>query len=155
MMVAFTSHIAELEPNAPYPSVSDAVSACVNMYGPADLFLQKGVKEAVREGEQSLEMFDPNAADLSALWRLASPIRHVRKGVPPILVLQGANDVIVKPEQATVLDAKLNEFGVEHQTVLIPETGHTFTLHSVKTMDIATLTVAFFDKHLKPANAKR
>ena len=155
MMVAFTSHVAELEPNAPYPSVSDAVSACVNMYGPADLFLQKGVKEAAREGEQSLEMFDPKAADLSALWRLASPITHVRKGSPPILILQGATDVIVKPEQATVLDAKLNELGVEHQTVLIPKTGHTFTLHSVKTMDIATLTVAFFDKHLKPANAKR
>ena len=92
--------------------------------------------------------------DLSALWRLVSPIHHVRKGSPPILILQGAKDMIVKPEQATVLDAKLNELGVEHQTVLIPETAHTFTLHSVKTMDLATLTVAFFDKYLKPAKAK-
>lgn len=104
--------------------------------------------------EPGLEMFDPKVADLSALWRLASPINHVRKGSPPILILQGANDVIVKPEQATVLDAKLNELGVEHQTVLIPETGHAFTQHSVKAMDIATLTVAFFDKHLKPAKSK-
>ncbi len=150
MMVAFTSRIAELEPTAPYPSVRNDVSACVNMYGPADLFLQQGVKEAVREGEKKLEMFDANAADLSALWRLASPIHHVRKGSPPILILHGAKDVIVKPEQAIALDAKLSELGVEHQTVLIPETGHTFTLHSVKTMDIATLSVAFFDKYLKP-----
>ena len=154
MMVAFTSHMAELEPDAPYPNVSDAVSACVNMYGPADLFLQQGVKDAVRDGRKKLEMFDPKTADLSALWRLASPINHARKGSPPILILQGAKDAIVKPEQATVLDAKLNELGVEHQTVIIPDTPHTFTLHSVKTMDIATLTVAFFDKHLKPSKTK-
>ena len=154
MMVAFTSHVAGLEPAAPYPTVRNEVAACVNMYGPADLFLQQGVKEAVRDGEKRLEMFDPNAADLSALWRLASPIQHVRKDSPPVLILQGAKDAIVKPEQAVVLDAKLSEHGVEHQTVLIPDTAHTFTLHSVKTMDIAALTVAFFDKHLKPAKTK-
>ena len=154
MMVAFTSHVAELEPTAPYPAMRNDVSACVNMYGPADLFLQQGVKEAVRDGEKKLEMFDAKAADFSALWRLASPIQHVRKDSPPVLILQGAKDVIVKPEQAVVLDAKLSEIGVEHQTVLIPDTAHTFTLHSVKTMDIAALTVAFFDKHLKPTKTK-
>jgi len=154
LMVAFTPHVAELEPSAPYPAVPDHVSACVNMYGPADLFLQQGVKEAVREGDKKLEMFDPKVTDLSALWRLASPVHHVCKDSPPVLILQGAKDVIVKPEQATLLDAKLSELRVEHQTVLIPETPHTFTLHSVKTMDIATLTVAFFDKHLKPKAKK-
>jgi hypothetical protein len=49
-----------------------------------------------------------------------------------------------------LFDAKLTAVGVEHQTVIIPGTPHTFTLHSVKNMDLAKITVAFFDKCLKP-----
>ena len=142
--------------NTPPPEPDLVVQADPAAMIPAGVEFRKDVTflQAVRDGEKMLEMFDPNAADLSALWRLASPIHHVRKRIPPILILQGAKDVLVKPEQATALDAKLNELGVEHQTVLIPETGHTFTLHSVKTMDIAAMTVVFFDKHLKPAKTK-
>ncbi len=156
LMIAFTSKVAELEPPAPYPQVPDHVSACVNMYGPSNLVTQLKTDEAaIRSGQGKLEMFPTDAKDPVAMWHLASPIHHIQKDSPPVLTLHGTEDKIVNPDQATALDARLTELGVEHQTLLLPGTGHTFTLHSVKAMDVATLTVAFFDRYLKPAAGKQ
>lgn len=154
-MVAFTSHVDALEPQQPYPGISDGVSACASMYGPSDLFLQNDVNENdVRAGKKPMHMFPKDTPDLAALWRQASPVHYVRADNPAVLILQGEADTIVRPTQARLLDEKLTHAGVEHQTVIIPDTPHTFTLHSVKSIDLAKLTVAFFDKHLKTSSSR-
>lgn len=153
LMVAFTTKVAALEPASPYPAVRDDVAACVNMYGPCDLVTQLKTDDAgIRSGKGTLEMFPAQSADPVAMWHLASPINHVQHDSPPVLTFHGAKDEIVNPNQAKMLDARLTELGVEHQTVILPDSAHTFTLHSVKEMDIAALTVAFFDRYLKPAH---
>ncbi len=153
LMVAFTPQVMELEPHSSYPAVRDDVQACINMYGPCDLAAQQKTDDAgIRSGKGALEMFPANVADPVAMWHLASPLHHIHKGCPPVLTFHGAKDEIVNPSQALTLDAELREAGVEHQTVILPDSAHTFTLHSVKEIDIAALAVAFFDKHLKPAH---
>jgi acetyl esterase/lipase len=153
LMVAYTSDVAELEPTAPYPGVSDAVSACVDMYGITDIAARRKVdKLGNPTGERftSSALFAQPAAAAPEKYKAASPVTYVKASSPPTLILQGLADTTVDYEQSRKLDKLLTEKGVEHQLVELPGVGHAFALNDPKLpRDLRPEVVAFFDGHLR------
>lgn len=74
------------------------------------------------------------------LAREASPLYHVKGGLPPTQLLHGESDSIVPVEQTLILDKKLKSSGVSVRK-LITDGGHAFTLYPDKIDDI----LAFFE----------
>ena len=54
----------------------------------------------------------------------ASPIRHVRGGVPPTLLVHGLRDRVVPPDQSELLSARLEQADVQHVLVRLPWATH-------------------------------
>ena len=54
----------------------------------------------------------------------ASPIRHVRRGIPPTLLVHGMRDGVVPPDQSELLAARLEEADVRHVLVQLPWANH-------------------------------
>jgi acetyl esterase/lipase len=156
LMVAYTSGVQGLEPDAPYPGVSSAVKCVVNMYGITDVRARRETDKegkAVGEPRKKSALLTKTIDEDPELWKLASPVTHVSKTSPPTLILHGTKDTTVNREQATDLAAKLKEHAVEHELVLLDGVGHSFTLQTWQRKplprDLRPLVVAFFDKHLK------
>ncbi len=62
----------------------------------------------------------PSAAQLAQ----ASTVSRVAPGAPDTLILHGAQDALVPPDQALRLAAALARAGVPHKVVMIPGAGH-------------------------------
>ena len=152
LMVAYTADVESLEPQQPYPGVSDRVRCVVDMYGITNLATRrkadaKGNPIGPATRSSNLLPYD------EANWRLASPVSHVTSKSPPTLILQGTADTTVDRDQSADLAKKLKENGVEHELVTLDGIGHTFDLqtwnHKPLPRDLRPLVVQFFDKHLK------
>lgn len=65
-----------------------------------------------------------NPSQQPALYQQSSPVTFVNTSCPPTLLLQGGQDELVPPSQATSLQAALNTAGVPNQYVLYPTEGH-------------------------------
>jgi len=100
----------------PYPSVSSAVTAGVDMYGPANLMtcgcFANGIQE-VFGGNQTLMV-------------LASPTHYVASNSSPILIIQGVNDTSVPESQSVTLHDQLVAAGDQTQLILVQSMGHMF-----------------------------
>ncbi|MEM1442785.1 MAG: prolyl oligopeptidase family serine peptidase, partial [Verrucomicrobiota bacterium] len=56
--------------------------------------------------------------------RLASPVTHVDEGDPPLLILHGENDKVVKLDQTELLAKRYHETGLRIFVHLEPGAGH-------------------------------
>ena len=160
LMVGFTAGKPDFEPTAaatPYPGVSSAVRCVIDLYGITDLRTrrqtdQTGQPTATRKlMEKSLGYFGADSEEADVL-RLASPVTHVTKNSPPVLILHGHADTTVDYPQSERLAALLQERGVEHEAIFLDGIGHTFTLEtwSRKPLprDLRPVVLAFLAKHL-------
>ncbi len=154
LMVGYTAGVPELEPTAPYPSVSSAVRAVIDMYGISDL----RTRRETEPGGKVLEKFRPlgpvavfGAADAAAVYRLASPVTHISRATPPTLILHGDKDATVDLRQSQDLAVALARVGVPHELVVVPGAGHTFDWETwnKKPMshDLRPVALAFLEKH--------
>ena len=77
---------------------------------------------------------NPTGQRVSPRWWMASPKRTWKRGslshrlprasgMPPTLILHGMADATVDRDQATELAAKLKQVGVEHELVMVEESG--------------------------------
>ncbi len=131
-MLAITG--ADLDPPG---SGSCRINCAVDLYGPVLWFTQRDIS-----------MFRKSRTEAPELYRQASPLTHVDKNDPPILILHGTADKTVPVADSEALAEALKVAGVEHQLVIIPEAPHTFHLQP-KQRDLRPLVLGFFDKHLK------
>ncbi|MEU4608015.1 alpha/beta hydrolase [Kribbella sp. NPDC023972] len=60
-------------------------------------------------------------------YEAASPVTHVRSGLPPTLLIQGDRDHMIPATQAAHLAAELRAVGVQATAVTIPWAEHNFT----------------------------
>ncbi len=135
-MVGFTAGEEELEPAAPYPGVSSAVSAVVNFYGSSNYVTKT---KPAPNGTRTPELTDlasqekifgvPHDVDRS-VWRKFSPIGHITSSAPPVLILHGLADPNSDYEQAIELAQVLADKGVSHQLIMLAGVGHSFGLTS-------------------------
>jgi len=155
LMVAYTGDHADLSPEAPYPDVSDKVSACVNMYGITNLMTRKVAADDGTPTEElkGHRLFKESREDDPEKWKLASPVNYISKDSPPTLTFHGTKDSVVDRDQAQELHDKLVEAGADSTLQMVKNAGHAWPLKTKK-FDFTGDMVSFFDSHLKgEANA--
>ncbi|MDE1162028.1 MAG: prolyl oligopeptidase family serine peptidase [Acidobacteriaceae bacterium] len=80
---------------------------------------------------------------------LIEPFRdQATKAFPPTLVVHGEADDVVNVRDAHALIARLEELGVEHETMLLPGEGHWFS--DAAQIPLFLRLASFVSKHLKP-----
>ena len=109
----------------------------VDLYGPVLWFTQR-----------DLSMFRKSREEAPELYKAASPLTHVDKNDPPVLILHGTADKTVAVADSEALAAAMKAAGAEHQLVIVPDAPHSFHLEP-KQRDLRPLVLGFFDKHLK------
>ncbi|WP_414664694.1 alpha/beta fold hydrolase [Horticoccus sp. 23ND18S-11] len=160
LMVGMTGDQPEFEPigaASPYPGVSSRVQAVINMYGIANLLTRQevaddGTPTGKLRAVGPVKVFgagDPGAA----VYRAASPVTHITRTSPPVLILHGMIDKTVDRAQAEELARVLQANGVPHQLVLVPGAGHTFDLKTWSkkplSRDLQPVVLDFLAQHLK------
>ena len=100
------------------------LAAVVPFFAPVDLESdteRRGGLSASLQGLFGRVELDETAR---ALLREASPIRHVRAGLPPFLLVHGSADMSVPYEQSPRFQKALREAGVSCELVTIPDGTH-------------------------------
>jgi acetyl esterase/lipase len=110
-----------------HPDVSTRVQAVVDYYGPTDFhaFLATpGFESHQRLDSPELRLLGGPLAEKRDLAALVNPITHVTPDDPPFLIVHGAADRTVAPNQSELLHAALKKAGVASELHIIPGAGH-------------------------------
>jgi acetyl esterase/lipase len=151
LMVGLTTPKKLYEPDAPYPGVSNAVACVINLYGPGDLRVGPDTPLGKIMVGQSGRVFASAGSDaLSA----ASPVNHVTRNAPPVMILHGRIDTTVEYQQSDQMAAALKAGGVPCEYLLLDNVGHSFDWTSWKAQplprDVRAAALAFLERHLAP-----
>lgn len=116
------------------------VKCIVDMYGITDV--------RIWGKEMFAKSTDKNAENI---WKQASPIFHINSKTPPVLVIHGSKDTGVPIEHSEILVDKLQNFGIEHEFLIVEGAPHGFTpfWQTNTDLNIKDKITTFFDKHLK------
>lgn len=141
-LLAMTSGKRECEGSGPNPTYPSDVKACVVMAATQDL------ETANREtsSPKTIAFFGASCAEKPEIYRQASPITHVRAGVPPVLFIEGEKDSakIGRPE----MQEKLRGLGIETDVHTLAGAPHPFWMSQPWLDQTVDLAAAFFKKHL-------
>ncbi len=121
-----------------YSDQSSAVSAVVDMYGPADL---TDFGDSAPFGRSIVQI---GLGSSTAVRRSASPDFYPvpRVGAPPFLILQGSDDPLVRPHQSAGLAQRLQAAGVPTTLITVAGAGHGFSTSPDQHPTSAELTAA-------------
>jgi acetyl esterase/lipase len=133
------------------------IRAVINMAGPTNLSFALSLPpgdDALRAscGQDSRQLIATlrGSDDRSAkVYGEASPLTWVRRDVPPVLTMQGRDDVIVPPVQALALHAALRAVGATERLVLV-DGGHDLGSWPEAQRNLAFMAaIAFLAEHLR------
>ena len=164
LMVGFTAGLSAFEPSerdTPYAGVSSAVRAVIDLYGPSNMLTRHAVdKSGQPTGELSdergpVKVFGASRSENPKLWKMISPVSHITKESPPVLIMHGKADATVDVRQSIELAAALKAKGVTHELILLDGVGHTFDWEKWKSKPlpqaVGPIALSFLEKHLGPA----
>lgn len=132
----------EFEGDGPNRDQSSAVKAAIVMAATQDLVAANKEKT----GEGSVAFFGATAAEKPDLYAQASPITHVRAGVPPTISIEGEKDGL-KIGRAEVQE-KLRALGIETGLHTLKGAPHPFWMSNPWCDQTVEIASAFFKKHL-------
>jgi acetyl esterase/lipase len=72
----------------------------------------------------SLNIFRPAFGDDPQARLAASPVHHVRKGLPPFLLMSADHDLPILPDLANEMHRALRQHGVESRLLTIENRNH-------------------------------
>ncbi|MFD1417712.1 alpha/beta hydrolase [Companilactobacillus keshanensis] len=119
--------------------ISESVQAVVSLYGLSDLLtVGSDFSDAIQDSHKSTA--SPEAVLLNGLnisitphqpvqkniekAKIASPLYHVKKGLPPILLMAGDQDTLVSPSQSKKMYEALKDYDIETELIMIRNAGH-------------------------------
>ena len=105
----------------PYPSVSSAVDAVVDEFGPADF---SAAAWPARSDAMIRRVFGAAPGTPSSVLTEASPLTHIAAGDPPFLIVQGTDDQVVPEIQSELFAAALRAARVPTDVVLVEGGRH-------------------------------
>jgi pectinesterase len=141
-LVAMTTGKAEFDGDGPDREQSSAVKAAIVMAATQDLVAAN--KENTNEG--AVAFFGATAAEKPELYAQASPITHVRAGVPPTIFIEGEKDTL-KIGRAEMQE-KLRALGIETELHTLKDAPHPFWMSNPWCDQTVEIAVTFFKKHL-------
>ena len=141
-LLAMTTGKPEFEGQRPNREQSSAVKAAIVMAATQDLVASNKEKT----GEGTVLFFGATAAEKSDLYAQASPITHVRAGVPPIIFIEGEKDTL-KVGRAEMQE-KLRALGIETELHTLKDAPHPFWMSQPWCDETVQIATTFFKKHL-------
>ena len=87
-----------------------------------------------------------NQEEKEEIAESVSPLKYVRKGLPPIITIHGDKDQLVPYAHATRLHEKLTDAGVPNELITIPGGRHG-GFSAAEMQRIHTTVIAFLKKH--------
>lgn len=141
-LTALTSGKPEFEGDGGDRETDSAVQACIVMAASQDLVEANFQKTS----PSALAFFGFTCAQSPDLYRSASPLTHIREGVPPVLFIEGEKDTLkIGRKEAMV---KLAEAGVETGLHTLKFAPHPFWMSDPWCAETVEIAAAFFGKHL-------
>lgn len=108
----------------PYLNESSAVESVVDEYGPTDLNAPSWSTTGAAQGLSS-QVFGVPPQPPSPVLTAASPVTYVTgTPAPPFLIIQGAQDTVVSPQQSIELTQRLQAAGHQVTLVMVRHAGH-------------------------------
>jgi acetyl esterase/lipase len=141
-LLAMTGGLPEFEGPGPNLGFSSAVKACVVMAATQDLVAANREKTTANASA----FFGGTAEERPETYREASPITHVRAGVPPVVFIEGAKDTL-KIGRAEMQE-KLRNLGVETDLFTLEEAPHPFWMSQPWLDQSVEIAFSFFNRHL-------
>ena len=141
-LTAMTTGLSGFEGDGPFKDQSSAVKACIVMAATQDMYAAHREKAS----EAVSLFFGGSAAELPAVYQAASPITHVRPGVPPTIFIEGEKDTL-KVGRAEMM-AKLKALGIETAVHTLKDAPHPFWMSDPWCAETVEIAAAFFKKHL-------
>jgi acetyl esterase/lipase len=158
LMVAYTHGIPEMTPATPYEGERDDVKAVMSFYGATNfLTMQTTDREGRPTGKpvagRSITRFlGQDRITGEAFWKEASPVTHVRPGIPATYLSHGKKDTTIDYLQSVELHDLLKKTGIPCEMVLLENTEHTYSFtHRGKApleKDLTPGILAFLNQHL-------
>ncbi len=146
-LLAMTSGKPEFEGPGGNSEQSSAVQACIVMAATQDL----AAANRTTTNESALAFFGASAAENPTLYEQASPITHVRAGVPPTIFIEGEKDTLKIGREE--MQAKLRALGIETALHTLKNAPHPFWMSEPWLGETVEIAGAFFKKHLgEPAS---
>jgi len=164
MLVGCADETAGLEGNGGWEGVSSRVQAICSLFGISD-FVALSEYEAgltakfkvVRPAATAfLEFLDGTVEEKSDDYRHASPINHVTKDDPPLIMIHGELDTIVPISQSETMYQAYQQVGADAELVRVTGADHGFQqLRSApispSSEEIEQITLDFFIERLVQA----
>lgn len=141
-LLAMTSGLKEFEGKGPYPKESSSVKACIVMASTMDLMAAYGEKA----GTNVVAFLGGTGKEVPDVYKQASPITHVRKGVPPTIFIEGEKDTL-KIGRAEMQD-KLRALGIETEVYTLKYAPHPYWMSEPWVSETVEIADKFFKKHL-------
>ena len=145
-LVAMTSGQPEFEGDGPNQDQSSAVQACIVMAATQDLI----AANAAKTSDGAVAFFGATCAEKPEIFRAASPIAHVRAGVPPTIFIEGEKDSL-KIGRAEMQD-KLRTLGIETALYTLKDAPHPFWMSQPWLAETVEIAAVFFKKQLGEPN---
>jgi acetyl esterase/lipase len=141
-LFAMTNGLPEFEGEGPNPGVSSSVKAAIVMAGPMDL-VTANLKGS---GLGSITFFGGDYKAVPDVYKTASPITHVRPGVPPTIFIEGEKDS-VKIGRAEMQE-KLKALNIETGLYTLKDAPHPFWMSQPWLDETVQIAGDFFKKQL-------
>jgi len=147
LLAGLTAGVPEFEGSGGHTDVSSQIQAVVAMATPADLLsLSENNKRTVGTFLHATPEQDEQK------WRWASPVNHVTRGGPPVLLLHGTTDDSVPPGQSVEFARRYREGGATAELALLPGAPHAFWNYRPWFSEAMARAATFF---LRVARSKR
>jgi acetyl esterase/lipase len=117
LLTGLSSERTEISKGDAHAGRDNSVRCILDFYGIPDV-RQWGGEDFLDESEES----NPS------LWALASPVEHLTKNSPPIFMVHGTADPIVKIELSDEFIPILKEKGIPYEYVVVKDGVHSFAL---------------------------
>ena len=133
-----------------YQGFSSAVQCVVDLAGPSDL-----TTYFKNQPKSVTGLFGQAGLDHPEIVAEASPVNHVRTGLPPFMILHGDIDKAVPISQAEEMVEALKKVGSPAQFITVRNAGHSFghakddPVPQPTIVEQQAMVLAFIDKHLK------
>jgi acetyl esterase/lipase len=135
------------------PETSSCVQAVVNWFGSSDFELAARNKPVAAMAAMANFMGCASKVCTAEDWAVGSPVSYVSAGAPPFLIMQGADDKLVPPEQGQRLHDALKMQGADVRLIIYPGMGHGFEGASQQQQrELLDTVFRFFELKLKRQN---
>lgn len=133
------------------PERAEGIRCAVGVAGPYNLLLEENksmfgemmVRNFLRDPEDPMGTGEGAEDAIRARAREASPVNHVDRSDPPLLLIQGGRDSLCASAQARDMAAAAMDAGAEVHLGFYPEIGHVPT-----DPDVFRTISRFMDRHL-------